>query len=139
MKLAYVSLLLLAGWWLCPAGALGSRNIECDLVLCHNVVNNLPRQIDKIFNTGSKIYAYLSVTDIKNGVHKIEFYWYNRKGGQESLFSREVTVRDNSHVIWSWLKLKEPEVLYDMSFPGRWKVKVYIDGDYAAEEYFRVT
>ena len=138
MKCFCALLVLLTGWWLYPDDVSGAQNIEFDLVLCHNVVNNLPRQTDKTFNTGSKIYAYLAIADIKNGVHRIEFYWYNQKGEQETLYSREVTVSDNNHVIWSWLKLTEPEVLYDISFPGRWKVKVYIDGDYAAEEYFIV-
>lgn len=115
------------------------RDIEFELVLCEDVISNLPKGIADTFQTGNKIYAYLYIDKIKNGVHKIGVYWYNTHNKLQESYIDEISVTEETYNIWSWLLLKDSQVLYDTSFIGRWKVEVYIDDDLLTKKYFNVT
>ena len=113
-------------------------DIDFELVLCRDIENNLPKEITDVFQTGQKIYTYLCIDSIENGVHKIGFYWYNTKNELQESFVKEIDVNNNTYNIWSWLKLKDSQVLYDVSFIGKWKIEIYVDDDFLIEKYFNV-
>ena len=115
-----------------------NQDVKFELVLCEGVIRNLLKGITDTFHTGEKIYAYLYLDSIENRTHKIGFYWYNPNNKLQESYIREITVTEGAYNIWSWIKLKESEVLFDVSFLGRWNVKVYIDGKFLAEKYFNV-
>lgn len=116
-----------------------AQDLKFELVLCEDVVCNLPQRINDTFNTGRKIYAHLYLYSIENGNHKVSFYWYNPFNKLQESYVKEITVTARAHNIWSWLKLNDSKLLFDVSFLGRWKVKVYIDDKYLTERYFDVS
>ena len=121
------------------AGIVAKQNIDFEFVLCEDIKNNLPEEIGEDFNIGEKIFGYLFIDNIENGNHKVNFLWYNPDSKLQESFNSEIEVLDNSYNIWSWLLLKDSEMLYNASFIGKWKVKIYIDDNYLTEKYFNVS
>lgn len=141
MKTKYFKFLfLIIGIFVLFAGtSYEDQDTNYELVLCKNVICNLPKGINDKFHTGEKIYGYLYLGNIQNGIHKVGFYWYNINNELQESYIKDINVTNESYNIWSWLRLNDNEVLYDVSFMGRWKVEVYIDGVFLTKKYFNVS
>jgi len=115
-----------------------AEKVKFDLVLCKDVAHNLPDKITTRFSTDTKIYAYLYLDRIDNGKHTLRFDWYNPGGKLQESHIEQALVTEKAYNIWSWIKLKEAKFVFDSSFIGRWKIKIFINGKFLVEKYFNI-
>ena len=100
------------------------------------------------FDCAEKIYLYAELGELKEGPHKAEAHWKNPKGRLQQVSSHEFTTGGKPYAVWLWLKLLPStggELFGDIDpsigmgeFFGRWKVKLYLDGEFIAERVFYV-
>ena len=100
------------------------------------------------FDCGEKIYLYAELGELKEGPHRAEAHWKNPKGKLQQVSSHEFTTGGKPYAVWLWLKLLPStggELFGDIDpsigmgeFFGRWKVKLYLDGEFVAERVFYV-
>ena len=118
-----------------------TTNIKPDyeLFLCLGVDHGAPIEPKTSFLTTDKIHCLIRWCGITHGNHKAEFYWINPGGETQEYYKKDfVVTTGDRYNTWSWLKLREGEFIVDNTFAGKWSVQVFLDGEFVAEEKFRV-
>ena len=103
------------------------------------------------FDCSDKIYTVVTAQGLTPGKHQIEVRWVDANDEQRELTNFEFFSSKNqaSTTVWAWLllhrargagmlKLINPAAGYEDSI-GPWKVKVFIDGEFAGDGGFTVS
>ncbi|MBI3584392.1 MAG: hypothetical protein HY096_10660 [Nitrospinae bacterium] len=99
------------------------------------------------FDCRHRIYIVFEGTELKKGRYILEGFWINPKGKQQEYTRYEFEASKGKKQVWLWLELdpgggkifRAITPSYGTEyFSGRWKVKLYLDGNFLTEKFFHV-
>ncbi|MBW1696529.1 MAG: hypothetical protein JRH18_08235 [Deltaproteobacteria bacterium] len=131
------------------SAALGqvTESLHCEVFMYKNEVVHVPVGV---FSPQDKIVVRIKVKQIPRGFYTFHADWYNPKGDLQNQCSYRFSLQKTKNkVLESYLVIKKASALkrlfsisessgYNIKFYGRWKVKLYLNGEEIACTIFKV-
>jgi tetratricopeptide (TPR) repeat protein len=103
------------------------------IIFCKDIKNKIPQEITKKFSTSDeKVVVFIEIYKL-SGNHKFRIEWYTPAGKLYTSYPHDISPAGERYRTWYYCKINGAKAA---NFRGKWKIKIYLDGDFVKEENF---